>query len=86
MRGSIAFPTKAPKMSAGSPARLPAQSAQRSTGACRPGKSRELRRPEEHACCNHRSYTNYPTRWHSRVVLGQVPERTRTAAALVSMS
>lgn len=73
-------------MSTGSPVRPPARAARHGTRACRRGKSQGLQHPEECACCNHRSYTNYPTRWHGRVVLGQVPERTRTAAALVSMS
>lgn len=44
------------------------------------------RRPEERSYYNHLGYANYPTQWYSRVVLGQVPERSRTAVALVSMS
>lgn len=70
---------------AGQPARAADEQRLLEHGASVSAEGR-ARRPEERSYYNHLGYANYPTQWYSRVALGQVPERSRTAVALVSMS
>lgn len=87
MRESAAFPREALSESSFCPgAGQPARAAMNSGSSCSSTAKRRARHPQECSYCNHLSYTNYPTQWYSRVVLGQVSKRSRTAVALVSMS
>lgn len=87
MRESTAFPREALSENSSCPgAGQPARAAMNGGSGCSGTAERRARHLQECSYCNHLSYTNYPTQRYSRVVLGQVPERSRTAVALVSMS